>query len=371
MVVRACRVLKHSARPFICLLFYRLRASCATCNSGQSGHSLDSSCRKMTPTKAKTNPALTSALEAVANLCGDAFDNLDHSSGLEAFRAHSEIKQRNIQEKSAGFYRSFLPLRTQMIALLADSYRRYFKLALAHPSQTGGDPENWAWIQLQPAIHAALEWMRDWYILACDGENRRMLHIASIDFVPGQTVTTPIPAPDSAFLPPTGWRAPAWLFGVSLAFFGIGMMKPQHVPRTDSGERLGLAHSRLLLKGAKRVFLWDLAATLERVRNEEIAAAGAVRVEPVNVQRTRTPNKRKGWQRRLKLYSVIQKILVDDPSLQGMDFCADLDRRHALPLLDWMESGEWREGLTWKEAWSNPQLRRKIRRVRQEAQKKS
>jgi hypothetical protein len=52
-----------------------------------------------------------------------------------------------------------------------------------------------------------------------------------------------------------------------------------------------------------------------------------------------------------------------------MKFCAELDSRHALPLSDWVESKEWKPGLTWKEAWTNPKLRRKIRRVRQEAQR--
>jgi hypothetical protein len=52
-----------------------------------------------------------------------------------------------------------------------------------------------------------------------------------------------------------------------------------------------------------------------------------------------------------------------------MEFCAELDKRHAQPLLDWMKSGEWREGLTWKEAWAQQKLRSRIRRVRQEAQK--
>jgi hypothetical protein len=83
----------------------------------------------------------------------------------------------------------------------------------------------------------------------------------------------------------------------------------------------------------------------------------------------RGPNKRKGWQQRLKLYSTIQKVLSKKPSLTGAKFCAELDNRHALPLVDWETSGEWRNGLTWKEAWSNPTLRRRIRRVRQEAMK--
>ncbi len=322
----------------------------------------------MTHREAKTIPALTSALEAVANLCEDAFSKLDSMSGREALMAHFEIERRHVNEKSAGFYRSYLPLRAHMVALLADTYRRYFKLGLAHPSQTGGDPGNWAWIQLQPAVHAALEWMRDWYVLACDGENRRLRRIASFGYIPGGTVSTPIPTSLAPWPPPTSWRAPAWLSGVSIALFGIGFLKEQHVPARDSEEKLGEAHTRLLLKGARRVFLWDLAAAIETARNEETAAAGAIRVEAGNKQ-GRGPNKRKGWGQRLKLYSAIQKVLSAKPSLQGMEFCAELDKRHAPPLLDWTESGEWREGLTWKEAWGDLDLRRKIRRVRQEAQK--
>jgi hypothetical protein len=80
-------------------------------------------------------------------------------------------------------------------------------------------------------------------------------------------------------------------------------------------------------------------------------------------------NKRKGWERKLKLYSAVQNTLKRNPSLQGIEFCAELDKRHAPPLYDWVRSGEWQEGLTWKEAWADARLRRKIRRVRQEAQK--
>ena len=238
----------------------------------------------MTPKNTKMSPALISALEAVANLCEDAFAKLDDLSGLQAISAHSEIQQRSVKEKSATFYRSFLPLRTQMIALLADSYRRYFKMALAHPSQTGGDPGNWAWIQLQRAVHAALQWMRDWYVFACDGESRRFRHIASFEFAPGKTVSTSIPTTIATVPLETPWRAPAWLFGISRVYFGIGLMKTQHVPNTDSEEKLGYSHTRLLLKGAKWVFLWSLAEVLERVRNEEIAAVGTIPTETTKVQ---------------------------------------------------------------------------------------
>jgi len=113
------------------------------------------------------------------------------------------------------------------------------------------------------------------------------------------------------------------------------------------------------------MFLWELSAAIATVRNEEIAAAGAIRTD---TQR-REPNKRKGWEQREKLYHVIREILARDPSLQGMVFCAALDKRHAKPLFDWKKCGQWREGLTWKEAWRDRDMRRKIRRVRQEAQK--
>jgi hypothetical protein len=323
----------------------------------------------MTPIKAKTNLALAASQEAVANLCDDEFSNLTSRSEMQALAVSSQVRQGNVDLKSAVFYRSFLPLRGEMVTLLADTYRRYFKLALAHASGTGQDANLWAWIQLQPAIHAAIEWIGDWYVLACEGENRHLVTIATVQAVPGQTVTTPIQFPDSSLSPPP-WQAPAWLFGVSLAFFGIGMLKTSRVPNRESAERLGPGHSRLLLKGAKRVFLWELQKAIDKVTNQEIAAAGAVRTEAAHAQ-ARRPNKRKGWEKRLKLYGVIRKILSTNPALQGIDFCAELDGRHALPLHDWVASGEWQPGLTWKEAWREPELRRKIRRVRQEAQKKS
>ena len=123
-----------------------------------------------------------------------------------------------------------------------------------------------------------------------------------------------------------------------------------------------------MLKGARRTLLWDLAARCRTVRNEELVAAGTSHSQVSSTPR-RGPNKRKGWQQKQKLYDCIRKILNANPSLQGIEFCAELDKRHAPPLFDWIESGEWREGLTWKEAWRDAILRDRIRRVRQEAQK--
>lgn len=312
---------------------------------------------------------LRRSLEAIRNLERKELSRIVDWGDMTVLGAHSEIEQMRGAQKSAVFFRHFLPLRTHLVALLATSYRRYFKVALAQPSQTGGDPDNWAWNQLQPAIDAAWEWMRDWNIAACDGENQRLRRVASVQFIPGQNKSSiPIPTTTATF-PLTPWRAPAWLFGISLPLFGIGIMKRQHVPNTDSEERLGDAHTRLLLRGARRVFLWNLREVVERVQNEEIAAAGAIPSEALR-EPTRLPINRKGWAQREKLYRAIRDTLTRDPNLQGVKFCADLDKRHAPPLFDWMESGQWQEGLTWKEAWGNQNLRRKIRRVRQEAMKR-
>jgi hypothetical protein len=309
---------------------------------------------------------LTPALEAIANLLAQELNEIFTTGGMAGSGAHAEIEVAPIKQKSGAFYRHFLPLRKNLVSGLAGSYRRYFKLALAYPHQAGPDPHQWAWGQLRPAVRAAAQWIRDWYILACDGENQYVRKIGSVEFVPGGTVSLPIPLTAPSFPPPESWRAPAWLFSISLAFAGVGPLKTKHVPATDSEEKLGASHTRLLLNGARRVFLWELEAAIERVRNEETAAAGAIPAQARSEEK-RGPNKRKGWEQRLRLHSAIQKALSANPGLVGMEFCAELDKRHARPLLDWTEGGDWREGLTWKEAWGNPGLRRKIRRVRQEA----
>jgi len=239
----------------------------------------------------------TSALRAVGNLFQDRFAKLNRSSELQAFSSHSEIKRMLVSQKRSAFLRHFLPLRKGIIELVAESYRRYFKLALAHPSQAGGDPGKWAWHQLQPAVGAVLEWIRDWYVLACDGENRWFVQLASIPITETGTISLSIPSTVPPLPPPT-WRAPAWLFAIS-PLDGIGPLKRQHVPATDSEAKLGEAHTRLLLQGARRAFLWELGAAIETVQNEETAAAGAIPAETVRGQ-TQGPNKRKGSKRRLK-----------------------------------------------------------------------
>jgi hypothetical protein len=308
-------------------------------------------------------------MKAIDNLLQEEFAKIDPWASRDGLMAHAEIEHANVAQKSAIFYRHFIPLRQRIVVLLGETYRKYFRLALAHPSRTRNDPNAWVQRQLQSDIRSVLEWIRQWYILACEGENDGVRHVGTVEFVPASTVSVSIPTTVPPLPRPTSWRAPAWLFKIS-PMVGVGPLKEKHVPANDSEERLGEAHTRLLLNGAKRAFFWELGAGIERVRNEETAAAGAIRVEASNGQK-RGPNKRKGWQQRLKLYDCMRKVLRANPELQGMEFCAELDRRHAQPLLDWIQSKEWREGLTWKEAWDKPLLKPKIRRVRQEAQKAS
>jgi hypothetical protein len=310
----------------------------------------------------------TPALEAIGNLLQDELSKVFYGGQHSAMNAHHEIELRPVAPKAGPFYQHFLPFREALVSVLAGTYRRLFKLAAAHPHQVGRDRHQWAWDQLQPAVGESLDQIRDWYVLACDGENRYVQHIGRVDVVPGQTASLPIPLSVSVSPTSKSWCAPAWMFAVGVAYTGIGPLKTENVPTMDSEEKLDIAHTRLLLAGARRLFLWALRAVIERVRNEETAAAGAIPRQAAN-NTARGPNKRKGWEQRVKLYRAIQKVLSANPELQGMEFCAELDKRHAPPLSDWTEREEWREGLTWKEAWGNPALRRKIRRVRQEAMK--
>jgi hypothetical protein len=213
----------------------------------------------------------TPALEATGSLLAKELNEICSGGWTDALTAHFAIEAAPINGKAATFYRHLGPLRANVVLVLAQNYRRYFKLALAHPYQTERDPHEWALGQLQPALVAVLEWSLGWYILACDGARP----IASIERIPGQTVSVPIPTTVPPVSPPEPWRAPAWLFEVG-AFVGIGPLKTEHVPTRDSEEKLGAGHTRLLLKGARRVFLWQLGTAIENVRNEETAAAGAV-----------------------------------------------------------------------------------------------
>jgi hypothetical protein len=316
----------------------------------------------------KIPTSLAQAVEAIDRLTRQGLTDIFLGGQSAASFAYTEIGVQPVsRKKRAVFYRHFPPLVSELVAVFVENYRRYFKLALVHPDQTGSDPDLWAWSQLQPALDATFDWIRDWFVLACDGENRYVRRVGSIEFVPGQTVSLSVPLTVPPASPSESWRAPAWLFQIGSPV-GVGPLKEHHVPATESEEKLSAAHTRLLLKGARRAFLMTLGPAIENVRNEETAAAGTI---PAETLRAQTPgqNKRTGWQQKQKLYNAIQKVLGGNPLLQGMKFCAELDKRHAPPLYDWTKRGEWRNELTWKEAWSDPGLRRKIRRVRQEAMK--
>lgn len=237
----------------------------------------------------------TSALESIPNLLRQDLNKIFSKGQFGAVSANGEIEHALISRRRAIFYRYFSPLRAELVSSLTGYYRLYFRLALAHPRETGPDSHLWSCTQLQPAIGAALEQIRDWYILVCDGENQWFRRMGSTEITPGQTVSLSIPTTTPPFPPPDSWRAPAWLFSISLALVGIGLLKPEHVPPTDSEQRLGEVHTRLLLTGARRVFRWDLAAAVERARNEETAAAGAIPAEGAGGQTEESSKAPKHW----------------------------------------------------------------------------
>jgi len=241
---------------------------------------------------------LTPALEAILNLAVDDLTKV-HEDGLwSAMNVYYETEPAPVTRKASLFHRLLVPWRRDLVLRLTNAYRRYFKLAIVHPDQTEGDPHGWACAQLQPAVVAALDWIGDWYILACDGENQYIRHEGTIPFVPGQTVSSQIPLTAPSFPPLKTWRAPGWLFQLSPRL-GIGPLKSEHVPANDSEEKLGAAHTRLLIKGARRIFRWELSAAIETARNEEIAAAGAIPGQSVNKQ-TEDANKRKASKESLR-----------------------------------------------------------------------
>ncbi|HTU34437.1 MAG TPA: hypothetical protein VMF66_11605 [Candidatus Acidoferrum sp.] len=323
------------------------------------------------PKRNEPSTRLSLAFEATHNLWRQGFIEFRQQADVSAHVTHSEIERLQVGQMQGRFYGCFFPLMGNLTALYVVAYRRYFKLAYANPQECSPDPNEWACNQIPVCIGPAFEWIEDWFTLACDGENRYVRRIASVPFVPGDTVSVPIPVPVSPSQSHS-WCAPCWTFLIS-PVTGISFLKEKNVPDTSSDQRLGRAHTRLLFKAMRRVFLGKLKMEIETARNEE-TAAGAVATASADGQaekRSRQPNNRKGWQKREKAYTAIRAILTKEPSLKGMKFCAALDTRHAQPLQDWTDSGEWRQGLTWKEAWRESGLKRKIRRVRQEAMKKS
>jgi hypothetical protein len=100
--------------------------------------------REMKAKKSASRDNLTPALKAIGALLLQELNEIFSVSAIDAMRAHDEIELRPISERTGPFYRHLQPLRKDLVSLLAGSYRRYFKLALAHPEQTGGDAHNWA-----------------------------------------------------------------------------------------------------------------------------------------------------------------------------------------------------------------------------------
>jgi hypothetical protein len=202
----------------------------------------------MSHANSAANSTLTLAMQAVWNLLQQGLEQFENRAWTDGLLAHAQIESASMGTKTGPFYRHFVPLRQHLVGLLADSYRRFFKLALAHPIKTGNDPHAWVVSQLQPAFGFAVDWVREWYILACDGENQRVRHVESVPFVPGGQASVHIPG---APLPPPGpaaWRAPAWLFQISRALVGVGPLKQNHIPDTNSEEKLGEAHISAIQK---------------------------------------------------------------------------------------------------------------------------
>jgi hypothetical protein len=310
---------------------------------------------------------LTLAVEATQRIFRQRFLEFQQQSTVQALAVHSEIEVLAIGSRNARFFSRFAPLLVNSAEIVTEAYRRYFKLALANPQECGPDPDEWAWNKLQESVAIAFDWLNNWWVLACDGENQHIRLAATVPIVPGEAVSVSIPtALPANSRPDTYWCAPCWTFVIYPP--GIRFLRPENVPDTTSNEKLSPAHTRLILKAMRRMFLMKLGVEMDRARNEETIAVGTVPALAIPTAK-RKPNKRVGVEKRLELYEVIRKILDAKPDLQGSDFCAELDKRHAHPLHDWVKREEWLKEYTWKVAWKIPSLRRKIRRVRQEAMK--
>jgi predicted DNA-binding protein (UPF0251 family) len=244
----------------------------------------------------ETPGRLTSAIEATAKLWSQQFGEFRNESQTDALFVHTQIESLPVAQREARFYGRFIPLLQNVVTIFNNTYRRHFKLAVANPRECGPDPHKWAWTLLQAGIPFVYEWIQDWYVLACDGENRYVRQIASIPVVAGDTASISIPLVPPPPLESSLWRAPGWLFAVS-PLVGIGLLKKKNVPDPNSDQRLTKAHTRLLLKGMRKVFRWKLRTDVEVIRNEETAAAGAMPIEIVDPQVRRSNIPPKHWLR--------------------------------------------------------------------------
>ena len=235
----------------------------------------------MSPKSPKAQSKLVPALDATARLLqqdlGRTF-NHGQSAGLAA---HAEITAASTSRKSGVFYRHLGPLRLELSTILAQGYRRYFKLALANPRDIDSDPDEWTRVQLKPAVEAVLSFIRDWYILACDGQNQSVRLMSSTEWVSGGSTSVSIPLAAPPPLLPESWRAPGWLFSVS-PLVGIGPLNEEDLPKTGPDQELSAVHTDMILDGAQESFLVQLVDVVEKVRDEEIAAAGATATTTVS-----------------------------------------------------------------------------------------
>lgn len=218
---------------------------------------------------------LSAAVEATSILWRQRFAEFTQESEGEAHISNAEIEHLPIGQRNGRFYGRFFPLLEKLTALFVDTYRRYFKLALANPQECGADSHEWACNKLLADTGPAFEWIQDWFALACDGENRYVRRAGSIPFAPGETASISIAIETLPSLQPESWRAPCWTFLVS-PIMGIVHLREENVPNTQSDERLSAAHTRLLFKGTRTLFIQKLRAEIETARNEETAAAGAI-----------------------------------------------------------------------------------------------
>lgn len=309
-------------------------------------------------------------VQAAARLLNQELAELHHQGTLEAHAAHCQIENAELRWRGRIFYQRLVPWRRQLIAVLARAYGRLLRVALANAARIEGDAHSWALGCTQPTISAVVEEIKEWTRLACDGENRSLQLLGTVEYEAGKAASMDPIAPPGVS-PGKDWRAPAWLFLHYAPASGIGPLKTHHAtPDAGADVRLGAAYTRLTLGGLRRIFLAELRGALERARDEEIAAHAASAQPPPSAPPPRRPSKRAGWERKERLLALIRDILDRQPGLQGAAFCAELDRHHAPPLSAWEQSGEW-DGLTFKAAWKQPRLRKKIRRVRQEAMRPS
>jgi hypothetical protein len=169
---------------------------------------------------------------------------------------------------------------------------------------------------------------------------------------------------------PESWRAPVWLFAVG-SVVGIGPLKTKNVPPRDSEEKLSAAHTRLLLKGARRVFLWKVGAEIETVRNEEIAAAGAIPKPPTITVQTAESGKRKGSKREFKGTEGLGKRASDlskymDGLTEKQQLALSLRLEYRLPLAEVAS----RMGVNRKTAYEHfMAARRKVDQIRSNDQR--